>query len=457
MEGQRDPDQRAVYGAEDQLAAWLDRASRSPGTPLRISVAGEIRAFEPENEPRFSDPTAVQEYVDRVLAHLRESGAHYPGPDGTDLLTVPLVVRARRGHRQAHYEPHELPARGVMAIPPREIGGAWSLRGAVVLHEVAHHLAGEGGHGPAFRTTFLRLLEDLGLAVTADLLHAAYRIEGLDAGVDGEDRTLLRIGRLLRQAERTDNAAEREAFFAKAQTLATQHQIALAVARASAGAEERRPEPTYETVPIGESGKRSLARYVRLMLEIARANDVRVAIYTSNTKVSLYGFATDIAVVKALYASLVTQMVADGDAHLRSGAHRDDLREVWNPRRRRWEARPVHGSTARAAFYEAWADHIGDRLLTAREATRRAAIEADVAPPDATGSTSTELAIRAREVEVVDYFSRMQRDHGIRGTWKGTAQAGHAAPGSSAAGTRAAARARLGTEPALPTGGVSRR
>ncbi|KRB74181.1 hypothetical protein ASE01_17565 [Nocardioides sp. Root190] len=269
----------------------------------------------------------------------------------------------------------------------------------------------------------------------------------MDTGVDDEDRTLLRIGRLLRQAERTTNTAERDAFFEKAQTLATRHQIALAVARATARSEEQRQDPAWETVLIGESGTRSLARYVRLVLEIARANDVRVAIYTSNTRVTLYGFPSDIAVVKALYASLVMQMVADGDAHLRSGAHKTDTRQVWNARRRAWEDRPVHGSTARAAFYEAWADHVGDRLARARDDARAAAIQAEHAPPEVT--TSTELALRAKEVEVVDYFSRMQRDHGIRGTWKGTASAGHAAPGSRDAGVRAAARARLGTEQAI--------
>ncbi len=441
------PDTREVYAAEDLFAGWLDEAARTPGEPLRIQVGGTLQSFEPETEPRFTDPAHVQEFVDRVLAHLVATGSPYDDGAGLDLATVPVVVRARRGHAKAHYEYDELPSRGVVAIPPREVGGSWSLRAAVVLHEVAHHLAGAIGHGPEFRTTYLRLLEDLGMPVLADLLHTAYRLHGLDTGVDGEDRTLLRIGRLLRQAERTSNAAEREAFFAKAQSLATRHQIALAVARARAGAEEKREEPTWETVLIGESGKRSLARYVRLILEIARANDVRVAIYTSNTRVTLYGFPSDIAVVQALYATLVTQMVADGDAHLRSGAHKADQREVWNARRRRWELKPVHGSTARAAFYEAWADHIGERLAAARASARAAAVAADA--PVADGPTSTELAIRAREVEVVDYFGRMQRDHGIRGTWKGAAQAGHAAPGSRDAGTRAAARASLGTERAI--------
>lgn len=441
------PDTRDVYAAEDLFANWLDEASRRPGEPLRIRVGTALKDFEPETEPRFTDPGHVQEFVDRVLAHLRAAESRYDDGSGLDLAAVPIVVRARRGHRQAHYEGDELPLRGVMAIPPREVGGAWSLRAAVVLHEVAHHLRGGAGHDRDFRTTYLRLLEDIGMPVLADLLHTAYRLNGLDTGVDDEDRTLLRIGRLLRQAERTSNTAERDAFFGKAQALATRHQIALAVARATASVEEHREDPAWETVLIGESGKRSLARYVRLMLEIAQANDVRVAIYTSNTRVTLYGFPSDISIVKALYASLVTQMVSDGDAHLRSGAHKADTREVWNARRRRWELQPVHGSTARAAFYEAWADHVGERLKTARDLARAAAIKADVAAPAA--STSTELALRAKEVEVVDYFKLMRRDHGIRGTWKGTASAVHAAPGSRDAGIKAAARARLGTERAL--------
>lgn len=419
---------QAVYAAEDLFRSWLDSAP-----PVRVQVGGDVRELVPEVEPRFTDPAHVQDFVDKVLAHVG--------------CAVPVEVRARRGHRLAHYERHELPLRGVIAIPPREIGGAWSLRAAVVLHEVAHHLASDEGHGADFRTTFLRLLEDLGMPVMADLLHTAYRTSGLDTGVDGEDRTLLRIGRLLRQAERASNEAERDAFFTKAQTLATRHQIALAVARATASVEERREDPTWETVLIGEAGKRSLARYVRLVLGLARANDVRVAIFSDNTRVTLYGFPSDIAIVKALYASLVTQMVADGDQHLRSGAHKGDTRLVWDERRRGWRERPVHGSTARAAFYEAWADHVGERLMAARQATRAAAIDADAGA--ALPAASTEVALRAKEIEVVDYFAHMQAEHGIRGTWKGAASAGHAAPGSHDAGVRAAARARLGTERAI--------
>ncbi|MFC7493971.1 MULTISPECIES: DUF7168 domain-containing protein [unclassified Nocardioides] len=439
----------AVYAAEDLYATWLDHARRAPGQALHVRVGDEVRSFEPELEPRFSDPGDVQTYVDRVLHHLAATDATYLDRGGHDLTRVPLRVRPRRGRLRAVYEADELPDHGVIALPTREVGGRWSLRAAVVLHEVAHHLTAGGGHGPAFRATHLRLLEDLGLPVQAELLHTAYRLQSLDTGVDGDDRTLLRIGRLLRQAERTGNLAEREAFFAKAQALATRHQIALAVARASAGDEERREEPTYETVRTGEPGKRSLARYVRLLLEVARVNDLEAAIYSDNTRVTLYGYPSDIAIAKALYAALVTQMVADGDDHLRSGAHKADRQEVWDPRRRRWVSRAVHGSTARTAFYEAWTVHVADRLAAARAHARA---RAEDAAASRSAPVSTELALRAKEIEVVDYFARMKDEHGVRGTWRGALHAGAAAPGSWEAGTAAAARARLGTERPLPSG-----
>src|SRR5688572_3971917 len=110
------PDTRDVYAAEDTFASWLDEASRHPGEPLRIQVGQTLQTFEPETEPRFSDPASVQDFVDRVLAHLMAAESRYDDGAGLDLAGVPIVVRARRGHRQAHYERDELPLRGVVAI-----------------------------------------------------------------------------------------------------------------------------------------------------------------------------------------------------------------------------------------------------------------------------------------------------------------------------------------------------
>ena len=67
-------------------------------------------------------------------------------------------------------------------------------------------------------------------------------------------------------------------------------------------------------------------------------------------------------------------------------------------------------------------------------------------------TTDTAASLRAREVEVHDYSRKMMREHGVRGSWKGTISASHSAPRSARAGRQAASRASLGSERAL-TGG----
>ena len=93
-------DTSSVYAAEDLLAGWLDEASRQPGRPLRITVGSQVVELEPEPEPRFTDPGRVQDYVDRVLAHLVSTGSRYDDGDGLDLASVPVVVAAGLAFRQ---------------------------------------------------------------------------------------------------------------------------------------------------------------------------------------------------------------------------------------------------------------------------------------------------------------------------------------------------------------------
>lgn len=433
------PDQcrRAVYAAEDRLAGWLDAAAAHPERVVTIDGI----EHRPEIEPRFSDVDDVQAYVDTVLAHLRDVGADYGGQERLEVR-----VRERAGATQAVYER----AASTIAIPPRRIGGAWSLRALVVLHELAHHLDdGSTPHGPQFQATLLRLLEDIGMRRIAGLLHDAYLDEGLGAGLagSGRDDTIAKIGKLLRQAEGTSNEHERDAFLARAQSLATRHSVALAVARASVLKREQRETPVFEKVVLGESGKRSLARYVQLMSVIRAVNDLSMTISGGNAAVTLYGFASDIEVTKALYASLVVQMIADGDRYLRSGAHKREVAVVWDARQG-YVRKPVHGATARAAFYEAWTEKVGQRLREAKEQQVRATVAA--AERVATGqAATTELALRAKEIEVVDFFRGKMREHNVRGTWRGTTSAREAAPRSARAGAAAGARAVIGHERAL--------
>lgn len=427
-----DPDQKTTYAAEDLVAAWLDATSPETGeVRVTLTRAGQSKVvtFTPEAEPRFSTPAEVGPFVQQVLARLKQQskdfGSNYRGRE-----QKPVEVVASRAFKSAKYSD------GWIALPQRERGGAWALRGMVVLHELAHHLnTGDGAiideHGEGFRATFVQLLEDLGWSEIASMLREAYAQVGLDRQQLEDDGMLAKVGKLLRHAEGASTEAERDAFFTKAQELATAHSIELAVARAAHERGAAALTPVFESVKLGHRGKQSNVRFIELMLAITRVNDLRCTIRGDNTAVTMYGFRGDIDVAKALYVSLVVQMVADADAYIRSGAHR-----------------PVHGRTARAAFYEGWTDRIGQRL---RDAQRAAQLQvgALTTSVDRAGqvSESKSVALVAKDMEVDDYFSSKLREQRVRGTWKGSA--GVDDDHSHARGRAAAERARLGREKEL--------
>lgn len=124
----RDAQRSAVYRAEDQWSALLDRGGRLDffGTTLDIPL-----------QLRFGDVAAMQAYVDALE------------PDAPR-------VRARAGQTRAHYEPENR----VIAIP---MDTAWAARESVLLHELAHHRAhvieAHLAHGAAFTRHMLDLVE----------------------------------------------------------------------------------------------------------------------------------------------------------------------------------------------------------------------------------------------------------------------------------------------------------
>jgi hypothetical protein len=263
-----------------------------------------------------------------------------------------------------------------------------------------------------------------------------------------QDKTLTRLASLLRQAEGTDNQHEADAFMQAAQRLVTAASIDLAVARAHSAKQEARPVPVQKAVRIGAPGTRGLRTYVELFLAIGRANDVTCDIAANSATVYSYGFDNDIATCEALYASLAVQMVRASDAYIKSGAYRAEIvgrfvtrHEYWDTERS-WVEAPVRASTARINFQQAYAHRIGQRLSEAGEQARQHAVAADREPDAAVGSTSTELALRGKELELRDFYKANSR---ARGTWKGaSAQAGYSSH-ARMAGDRAARQARLGT------------
>ncbi|MEV6277172.1 DUF2786 domain-containing protein [Nocardia sp. NPDC051832] len=260
------------------------------------------------------------------------------------------------------------------------------------------------------------------------------------------DRMLTRIGGLLRQAESTDNEHEAEAFLAAAQRLATRSSIDLAVARAHVHGRERRPTPVQRAIPIGEAGKKGLRTYVQLFVAIAHANDVRCDVARTSTQVYAYGFDSDIDTCEALYTSLLIQMVRASDHYIKSGAYKTATVEKvvaekrWGRTVQRRVQAPVAPVTARLNFQMAFAARVGKRLAVVKQEVETEA----VAPSESASGTA--LALRNKEIELVDFYKQTSE---ARGTWRGPqASAGHSAA-ARRAGDRAGKAARLGTSPEL--------
>ena len=163
MTAAADPQRARVYEAESALAGLIDRRDRFP-----LAEAFGSRVAVPDDR-KFGDIAAVQRYVDAVL-ELGWVRRDRPA------AARPVRVRARRGATRAEYDAET----GTIAVPTHRVGGRWAMRELVVLHELAHHLATDAGHGPAFVATMLELVEGLVGAEAAFLLRATLQ----DAGVD---------------------------------------------------------------------------------------------------------------------------------------------------------------------------------------------------------------------------------------------------------------------------------
>jgi len=256
------------------------------------------------------------------------------------------------------------------------------------------------------------------------------------------ERNLERLTSLLAMAEGTTNDAEAAAFMEKAQKLATLHSISLAEARARANTKTKTAIPVVREVVIGRAGRHGLASYAKLLIKIARANDLMLTIAGNSTFVRLFGFPEDIDVTERLYASLAHQMVAACERYLATGQYKSE--EIYRKITRRdpWgsytfhDYTPVPKQTARRNFQEAFIGRIGARLAQATTAARN---EAAVEAP--TGAPGVALVLR-QKTEQVEQFYRRTSD--ATGTWKpGRRRDIDRSRSASAAGAQAADRAHL--------------
>ena len=262
----------------------------------------------------------------------------------------------------------------------------------------------------------------------------------------GWEMSLERIAALLAKAERTDNAAEAEAYLMKAQALATAASVDLALARARTARVEARQQPEMRTVTIGEKGKRANQHLISLFVAVAHANDSNVDVASNSTFVIVFGMPSDLEVIDALYASLAVQMTTSAQHWLNAGLWRTEtyvaIARVDGRRRR--QTKPHTAQTARVAFYRAFVERIRERLDEAKAQARAEALR----PRASDAGLDRALVLKGKDAEIRDFHRANSQ---ARGTWGGYSGAVRGDGGSSGrAGRRAAELARVSAQRALP-------
>lgn len=278
------------------------------------------------------------------------------------------------------------------------------------------------------------------------------------------DKMLDKIAAMLAKAEATDNEAEADAYFTKAQALATTYSIDLAIARQRTAKREAREQPVVKNISIADRSVKARKHYVELIWAIAQSNDVKMNFAHNSTYVIAFGMPSDIEVVEVMYGALVTQMVESANRYLATGAYKNEMvsRPIyetdtdWYGRKRRYVAgyssKPQDGRVARASFYTGFKTRVSQRLRTARSEARTAAMAQSVSVVDESGKVSevsTDVVLRNKDIEVADFYKAKST---AKGSYKSASSGGYSS-GAYNAGTTAGNNARLSSQGQISGGG----
>ena len=347
---------------------------------------------EPQARIRFGDWNEVWPFYYTLAERCREA-------EVADIQ--PPTVKPRRGALKAHYDA----STATVFLPPYDKGGSWALNTGTAIHEFAHHLSPGASHGPAFRAAMLDCLDAIGW--DSKLLAACYADLGLTTSSKADGITD-KVGKLLTHADKAGTDEERRTYIEKAEALAAEHAINLALIRkkqADADNGDRDRPITgdqFSLTSLPSATYRNLA--VELGSAIARAHGAQCSIRGKSQWMTFYGFAEDVHLTELMLTRVTPMMFEESDRYLKSPEHR---------------LSGTASVSARITFCKHFAWEVGNRLKEAVKQTERVMVET-LALTDGSASTSTELALREKAVEVVDYVAHEFKRQGVRGSWKGS-------------------------------------
>lgn len=272
------------------------------------------------------------------------------------------------------------------------------------------------------------------------------------------DSLTSRIGKLLAKAENTTSVAEAAALFAKAQQLASEHSIDMAVARFQ-HSEGMVPDVLEDrTLILGAARSLGLQQKLALWGGVADTNDVQYSVRRDKTAVNPVGFASDLDTAEQLYAVLVEQMVRMGDEYVRGRSWEGDTydRHVtvrdpqWGGTYTEWKTKPVDAKVARRSFYTGYVQAVRSRLYWARmdaeDAAEARAEEAGISAAPGELSVTT-LALVDKKEQVQQYTNEFFARTNVRGTVRESRPSIHT--GSSHSGYKAGEQAAMSNRKAI--------
>lgn len=333
----------------------------------------------------------------------------------------PPAVKPRKGALKAHYDPDT----ETVHIPPYAKGGVWALKTGVAIHEFAHHLSPESGHGPAFREAMLFCLKALGWPI--EPLEKAYAELGLTA-TDKGDGVIDKVAKLMSHADGATTPEEKMAFMEKAEELASEHAINLAMLRKRRADDKGdRDRPTtskaYSLMALPSVTYRNLT--AQLGSYIINAHGGASTIHGKAEYMLFYGFPEDIELTELMLTRLTPMMFEAADEHVMSVE---------------FHLTGVAKQSGRIEFCDAFADEIGWRLREAVKATARRMEKEQLALGN--GEFSTDIVLRDKGLEVADYITYEFKRRGVKGRFKGSRSSAHSGTATEA-GRRAAREVNL--------------